>query len=88
VDIDNDDDELVPAIALRRDAEGCDSGFIGDFHRRNAPGGNYPTASGTSDSATRDLEGRMLAPRTLLPDGVAELTRIRELLIPGHLAVA
>ena len=50
VDIANGDDELAPVIALRRHAEGGDGQPIGDFHRRSAPGGNCPTASGRSDT--------------------------------------
>jgi hypothetical protein len=33
--------------------------LIGDFHRRNAPGGNYPTASGIRESDAN--VGRALA---------------------------
>jgi hypothetical protein len=36
---------LAAAIAFCGQAEGSDDRLVGDFHRRNAPGRIYPTAS-------------------------------------------
>jgi hypothetical protein len=41
---------LGPAVVLRRDAAADTTGSFGDFHRRNAPGRIYPTASGKRSS--------------------------------------